>query len=103
MSICNEKAAVCADTGATHSVAGKNLYKLLQQHRVKFQDKSMEMTLAGHIQSTEVLTATFDTTFQRKVIPTEFIVLKHAGGNRTLLNVDFLTAAGIILNLQRKQ
>ena len=29
--------------------------------------------------------------------------MKHTRGNRTLLGVDFLTAAGIILDLQRKQ
>ncbi|GFU93643.1 uncharacterized protein TNCV_3018311 [Trichonephila clavipes] len=29
-SICNTEAAVCADTGATHSVAGEKLYHLLK-------------------------------------------------------------------------
>ncbi|GFU55736.1 retrovirus-related Pol polyprotein from transposon 297 [Trichonephila clavipes] len=31
ISICNTEAAVCADTGATHSVAGEKLYHLLKQ------------------------------------------------------------------------
>ena len=62
------------------------------------------MTLAdGRTQSTEVMTAIVDIIVQGKVIPTELIVLKHARGNRTLLGVDFLTAAGIVLDLQRKQ
>ncbi|GFX93184.1 retrovirus-related Pol polyprotein from transposon 17.6 [Trichonephila clavipes] len=41
--------------------------------------------------------------FPRKVIATELIILKNAKGNRTLLGIDFLTAAGIVLDLQRKQ
>ncbi|GFS61455.1 retrovirus-related Pol polyprotein from transposon 17.6 [Trichonephila clavipes] len=40
---------------------------------------------------------------QGKVIPTELLILKNARGNRTLLGIDFLTAAGIVLDLQRKQ
>ncbi|GFT88646.1 retrovirus-related Pol polyprotein from transposon 297 [Trichonephila clavipes] len=32
ISICNTEAAVCADTGATHSVAGERLYHLLKQN-----------------------------------------------------------------------
>ncbi|GFT32999.1 uncharacterized protein TNCV_149811 [Trichonephila clavipes] len=31
ISICNTEAAVCTDTGATHSVAGEKLYHLLKQ------------------------------------------------------------------------
>ncbi|GFX31289.1 retrovirus-related Pol polyprotein from transposon 17.6 [Trichonephila clavipes] len=65
ISICNTEGAVCADTGATHSVA--------------------------------------DIGIQCKVIATELIILKNAKGNRTLLGIDFLTAAGIVLNLHRKQ
>ncbi|GFX66245.1 uncharacterized protein TNCV_342191 [Trichonephila clavipes] len=36
ISICNTEAAVCADTGATHSVAGEKLYHLLKQKRIEF-------------------------------------------------------------------
>ncbi|GFR02480.1 uncharacterized protein TNCT_234951 [Trichonephila clavata] len=63
----------------------------------------MQMTLADRrTQITEILTNSVDITIQGKVILTELIVLKNARGNRTLLGVDFLTAAGIVLDLQRK-
>ncbi|GFR00074.1 transposon Ty3-I Gag-Pol polyprotein [Trichonephila clavata] len=103
ISICDTKAAVCADSGATHSVAGEKLYHLLKQKGLNFNEKTMQMTLAdGRTQTTEILTTSVDITIQGKVIPTELIVLKNARGNRTLLGVDFLTAAGIVLDLQRK-
>ncbi|GFX92809.1 uncharacterized protein TNCV_2657231 [Trichonephila clavipes] len=104
ISICNTEAAVCADTGATHSVAGEKLYHLLKQKGLNFEEKIMQMTLAdGRTQTTEILTTSVDITIQGKVIPTELLILKNARGNRTLLGIDFLTAAGIVLDLQRKQ
>ncbi|GFS73216.1 retrovirus-related Pol polyprotein from transposon 17.6 [Trichonephila clavipes] len=104
ISICNTEAAVCADTGATHLVAGEKLYHLLKRKGLNFEEKTMQMTLAdGRTQTTEILTTSVDISIQGKVIPTELLILKNARGNRTLLGIDFLTAAGIILDLQRKQ
>ncbi|GFS74911.1 retrovirus-related Pol polyprotein from transposon 297 [Trichonephila clavipes] len=104
ISICNTEAAVCADTGATHSVAGEKLYHLLKQKGLNFEEKIMQTTLAdGRTQTTEILTTSVDISIQGKVIPTELLILKNARGNRTLLGIDFLTAAGIVLDLQRKQ
>ncbi|GFX50390.1 retrovirus-related Pol polyprotein from transposon 17.6 [Trichonephila clavipes] len=104
ISICNTEAAVCADTGATHSVAGEKLYHLLKQKGLNFEEKTMQMTLAdGRTQTTEILTTSVDINIQGKVIPTELLILKNSRGNRTLLGIDFLTAAGIVLDLQRKQ
>ncbi|GFV34898.1 retrovirus-related Pol polyprotein from transposon 17.6 [Trichonephila clavipes] len=104
ISICNTEAAVCADTGATQSVAGEKLYHLLKQKGLNFEEKTMQMTLAdGRTQTTEILKTSVDISIQGKVIPTELLILKKARGNRTLLGIDFLTAAGIVLDLQRKQ
>ncbi|GFS58116.1 retrovirus-related Pol polyprotein from transposon 297 [Trichonephila clavipes] len=104
ISICNTEAAVCADTGATHSVAGEKFYNLLKQKGLNFEVKTMQMTLDdGRTQTTEILTTSVDIGIQGKVIATELIILKNAKGNRTLLGIDFLTAAGIVLDLQRKQ
>ncbi|GFT28940.1 transposon Tf2-9 polyprotein [Trichonephila clavipes] len=100
----SSKAAVCADTGATHSVAGEKLYHSLKQKGLNFEEKTMQMTLAdGRTQTTEKLTTSVDIGIQGKVIATELIILKNAKGNRTLIGIDFLTAAGIVLDLQRKQ
>ncbi|GFY26219.1 transposon Tf2-6 polyprotein [Trichonephila clavipes] len=102
--ICNTEAAVCADTGAIHSVAGEKLYHLLKQKGLNFEEKTMQMTLADvRTQTTEILTTSVDISIQGKVIPTELLILKNARCNRTLLGIDFLTAAGIVLDLQRKQ
>ncbi|GFQ97952.1 uncharacterized protein TNCT_529551 [Trichonephila clavata] len=103
ISVCNTEAAVCADTGATHSVAGEKLYHLLRKKGLHFKEKTIPMTLAdSRTQTTEILTTSVDINIQGKVIPTELIVLKNARGNRTLLGIDFLTAVGIVLDLQRK-
>ncbi|GFX55382.1 transposon Tf2-9 polyprotein [Trichonephila clavipes] len=100
----SSKAAVCTDTGATHSVAGEKLYHLLKQKGLNFEEKTMQMTLAdGRTQTTDILTTSVDIGVQGKVIATELIILKNAKGNRTLLGIDFLTTAGIVLDLQRKQ
>ncbi|GFT93693.1 retrovirus-related Pol polyprotein from transposon 17.6 [Trichonephila clavipes] len=104
ISICNTEAAVCADTGAIHSVAGEKLYHLLQRKGLNFEEKTMQITLAdGRTQTTEILTTSVDIGIQGKVIATQLIILKYAKGNRILLGIDFLRAAGIVLDLQRKQ
>ncbi|GFW30847.1 hypothetical protein TNCV_4089671 [Trichonephila clavipes] len=79
ISICNTEAAVCADTGATHSVAGEKLYHLLKQKGLNFEEKTMQMTLAdGRIQTIEILKTSVDISIQGKVIPTELLTLKNA-------------------------
>ncbi|GFW08851.1 uncharacterized protein TNCV_993681 [Trichonephila clavipes] len=61
ISICNAEAAVCADTGATHSVAGEKLYHLLKQKGLNFEEKTMQMTLVdGRTQTTEILRTSVD-------------------------------------------
>lgn len=102
--ICNKEAAVCADTGATHSISGEKLYHLVKENRLPFKEKAIKTTLAdGLTQKTEILTTVVDISVQGKIISTELIVLKNARGNRTLLGIDFLTAAGIVIDIQRKQ
>ncbi|GFW87661.1 retrovirus-related Pol polyprotein from transposon 17.6 [Trichonephila clavipes] len=92
ISICNTEAAVCADTGATHSVAGEKLYHLLKQKGLNFEEKTMQMTLAdGRTQTTEILTTSVDISIQGKVIPTELLTLKNARAPpniNALLTVD---------------
>ncbi|GFQ85403.1 uncharacterized protein TNCT_554381 [Trichonephila clavata] len=63
ISVCDTKTAVCADTGATHSVAGEKLYHLLKQKGLNFKEKTMQMTLAdGRTQTREILTTSADIT-----------------------------------------
>lgn len=46
ISIRGSRAAVSADTGAADSVAGENLYPLLKENGLIFENKTIDMTLA---------------------------------------------------------
>ncbi|UYV72093.1 hypothetical protein LAZ67_9001794 [Cordylochernes scorpioides] len=98
--ICHHQAAVCADTGATHSVAGEKLYHLLKDNGVKFVPNITGIKLGdGEEKIVDILTATVDIHVKGKKVPTSLMVLTNAGGNRTLLGTDFLKAAGIVLDI----
>ncbi|UYV63245.1 hypothetical protein LAZ67_2003535 [Cordylochernes scorpioides] len=98
--ICHHQAAVCADTGATHSVAGEKLYRLLKDNGVKFIPNITGIKLGdGEEKIVDILTATVDIHVKGKKVPTSLMVLTNARGNRTLLGTDFLKAAGIVLDI----
>ncbi|UYV75885.1 PURA [Cordylochernes scorpioides] len=98
--ICHHQAAVCADTGATHSVAGEKLYRLLKDNGVKFVPNITGIKLGdGEEKIVDILTATVDIHVKGKKVPTSLMVLTNARGNRTLLGTDFLKAAGIVLDI----
>ncbi|KAF8788966.1 Transposon Ty3-I Gag-Pol polyprotein like [Argiope bruennichi] len=102
ITICGSQAAVCADTGATHSVVGETLYHFLKNNGRRFENSTVDMALTdGHVQKTDILTTTVDIGMAGKVIPTKLIALKNSKRNRTLLGTDFLRAAGIVLDLQK--
>ncbi|KAF8785788.1 Gag-Pol polyprotein-like protein [Argiope bruennichi] len=102
ITICGSQAAVCADTRATHSVAGEKLYHFLKNNGRRFENSTVDRALSdGHVQKTDILTTTVDIGVAEKVIPTKLIVLKNSKGNRTFLGTDFLRAAGIVLDLQK--
>ncbi|GFS87761.1 hypothetical protein TNCV_4213791 [Trichonephila clavipes] len=54
----------------------------------------------GIWQTIMALSTVVDLYIEGKVIPTEFLVLPDAEGNKTLLGLDFLNAAGIDLDVQ---
>ncbi|GFU94617.1 uncharacterized protein TNCV_2984111 [Trichonephila clavipes] len=41
-----EKIAVCADTGASHTIAGEKMFKFLQEHDVTFTNKRISFMMA---------------------------------------------------------
>ncbi|GFS96620.1 uncharacterized protein TNCV_3944051 [Trichonephila clavipes] len=97
----NQKIAVCADTGASHTIAGEKMFKFLQEHDVTFTNKRISFVMADGIRQTIMaLSTVFDLYIEGKVIATEFLVLPDAKGNKTLLRLDFLNAAGIVLDVQ---
>ncbi|GFW87221.1 probable RNA-directed DNA polymerase from transposon BS [Trichonephila clavipes] len=101
LKIFGEKIAVCADTGAFHTIAGEKLFKFLQEHDVTFQNKRISFMMADGIQQTIIaLSTVVDLYIEGKAIPTQFYVLPEAKGNKTLLRLNFLNAAGIVLDVQ---
>ncbi|GFS52675.1 uncharacterized protein NPIL_646361 [Nephila pilipes] len=99
--IFGEKIAVCADTGASHTIAGEKLFKFLQERDIIFEKKIISLMMADGIRQTiTALSAVVNLYIEGKVIPTEFLVLPEAKGNKTLLGRDFLNAAGIVLDVQ---
>ncbi|GFS74079.1 CCHC-type domain-containing protein [Nephila pilipes] len=99
--IFGEKIAVCADTGASHTIAGEKLFKFLQERDIIFEKKIISLMMADGIRQTiTALSAVVNLYIEGKVIPTEFLVLPEAKGNKTLLERDFLNAAGIVLDVQ---
>ncbi|GFU29353.1 uncharacterized protein NPIL_353261 [Nephila pilipes] len=100
--IFREKIAVCADTDASHTIAGEKLFKFLQEHDIIFANKKISFRMADEIRQTiTALSAIVNLYIEGKVIPTEFLVLPEAKGNKTVLGRDFLNAAGIVLDVQR--
>ncbi|GFT28662.1 retrovirus-related Pol polyprotein from transposon 297 [Trichonephila clavipes] len=101
LKIFGEKIAVCADTGASYSIADEKMFKFLQEHDITFTNKNISFMMADGIrQAIMALSTVVDLYIEGKVIPTEFLVLPDAKGNKTLLGLDFLNAAGIILDVQ---
>ncbi|GFV65308.1 retrovirus-related Pol polyprotein from transposon 297 [Trichonephila clavipes] len=101
LKIFGDKFAVCADTGASHTIAGEKMFKFLQEHDVTFTNKRISFMMADENRQTIMaLSTVVDLYIEGKVILTEFLVLPDTKGNKTLLGLDFLNAAGIVLDVQ---
>ncbi|GFY11488.1 retrovirus-related Pol polyprotein from transposon 297 [Trichonephila clavipes] len=101
LKIFGEKIAVYADTSAFHTIAGEKIFKFLQEHDVTFTNKRISFMMADGIRRTIMALSTVVNLYiEGKVIPTEFLVLPDAKGNKTLLGLDFFNAAGIVLDVQ---
>ncbi|GFW88338.1 retrovirus-related Pol polyprotein from transposon 297 [Trichonephila clavipes] len=101
LKIFGEKIVVCADTGASQIIAGEKMFKFLQEHDVTFTNKRISFMMADGIRQTIMVVSTaVDLCIEGKVIPTEFLVLPETKGNKALLGLDFLNAAGIVLDIR---
>ncbi|KAH9639012.1 hypothetical protein HF086_012575, partial [Spodoptera exigua] len=88
------------DSGAKLSVASTSLHDILNQKGVKFRTEKATVTLADGLRRRQsIKTATIPVTLCGRTIPTNFIVLPETHDNRTLLGVDFIQDARIVLNL----
>ncbi|XP_049866510.1 uncharacterized protein LOC126367148 [Pectinophora gossypiella] len=87
------------DTGAKHCIAGHTLYTLLLRRGHPLHRTSRRVKLAdGHIRVMDVLTTTLQVRLEHTVISIPFLVFPDSDNNETLLGIDFISAAGVVLD-----
>ncbi|GFR19615.1 retrovirus-related Pol polyprotein from transposon opus [Trichonephila clavata] len=92
----------CADSGASHSIAGETLYLLLQKEGANFQKTQITMSLAdGHKSEVEVYTTSVVIRLEERVIRTQLIILPYAKATEHFWNGLF-TESCIVLNLKHR-
>lgn len=92
-----------ADSGAQTSIASHTLYKLLQTTGHKFTETHMIFSYAdGKARNEKVLQTDVDVHIRHKVVSIRFTVLVNTATQFTLLGMDFLEKAGVVLNLSKK-
>ncbi|GFU46339.1 CCHC-type domain-containing protein [Nephila pilipes] len=93
----------CADTAATHSIAGETLYHILKKQGTTFSTGSLIVCLAdGSKIEREVNTTCVKIRLGGRTLPLNLVVIPGAKNNNTLLGMDFLESFGIVLNVKRK-
>ncbi|GFX15575.1 uncharacterized protein TNCV_3305041 [Trichonephila clavipes] len=101
ITFCEVKGRVCADTGSSHSIAGERMYQIFKDKGLLFQETTLAMSLAdGQHTTGEVLTTQVMVEIEGRSILIKFIILPKAKGNTTLLGTDFLSSAGLILDVK---
>ncbi|GFT65363.1 uncharacterized protein NPIL_247421, partial [Nephila pilipes] len=101
ITFCGKKGHVCADTGSSHSIAGEKMYQIFKDKGFIFQETTLTMSLAdGHQITGEVFTTQVMIEIEGRSVQTKFIILPKAKGNRTLRGTDFLSSAGLILDVK---
>ncbi|GFV37225.1 hypothetical protein TNCV_1056291 [Trichonephila clavipes] len=91
-----------ADSGASHSIAGETLYTILLHKELLLRRKYYLYPLLMGIVTQKGALRTFQTIIlEGRKFKTPFIILPDAKNNSTLLGVDFLENAGIVLNFRK--
>ncbi|GFX46348.1 transposon Tf2-8 polyprotein [Trichonephila clavipes] len=82
ITFCGIKGRVCAGTGSSHSIAGERMFQIFKDKELLFQETTLAMSLADGQQTTDEALTT------------------QAKENRTLLGTDFLSSAGLVLDVK---
>ncbi|KAF2888111.1 hypothetical protein ILUMI_18062, partial [Ignelater luminosus] len=91
------------DIGGRQSIAGYRLYQMLLEKKQSFEQKEVSVILAdGKIRSKEVLYTTVNVKMQGGVVPTTFIAFPDSVKSRTLLGIDFIKDAKIVIDVDGK-
>ncbi|KAH9644100.1 hypothetical protein HF086_015430 [Spodoptera exigua] len=100
ISIGTAKEMAFIDTGAKTSLASYKLYSYLKNIGFHFQEENTVVTLADGVPRPQnILTGRIPVKLKDRCILTKFMVLPEARDNDTLLGVDFIVDARMILNL----
>ncbi|KAJ8720901.1 hypothetical protein PYW08_006366 [Mythimna loreyi] len=88
------------DSGAKSSVAGALLHKLLLAHQHPCEEATRRVRLAdGSTRTRQVLLTTLEVRITpERSVKLQFTIFPDAENNETLLGMDFLVAAGIVLD-----
>ncbi|GFX71521.1 hypothetical protein TNCV_2695091 [Trichonephila clavipes] len=101
ITFCGIKGRVCADTGSSHTIAGKRMFQIFKDKGFLFQETTLTMSLADGQQTTgEFLTTQVMVEIEGRSVLTKFIILPKAKRNRTLLGTDFFSSAGLVLDVK---
>ncbi|XP_073956431.1 uncharacterized protein [Choristoneura fumiferana] len=91
------------DTGAKHCIAGHTLYALLLRYNHPLRAVTQNVKLAdGVVKTMEVLTTKLQVRLEREVVTVPFLIFPDATNNETLLGIDFITAAGVVIDFHRE-
>ncbi|GFX84285.1 retrovirus-related Pol polyprotein from transposon opus [Trichonephila clavipes] len=77
------------------------MFQIFKDKGPLFQETTLAMSLADGQQTTgEALTTQVMVEIEGRSVLTKFIILPKAKGNRTLLGTDFLSSAGLVLDVK---
>ncbi|KAF5291155.1 hypothetical protein FQA39_LY14397 [Lamprigera yunnana] len=86
-------------TGAKQSVARESLYRILERNKQRFvNDRALVKLADGSNSMRDILTTTVDVRMVDRVIQKKFIVLPYTQVQSTLLGIDFIQDAQIVLD-----
>ncbi|KAF9797808.1 hypothetical protein SFRURICE_018003 [Spodoptera frugiperda] len=102
VSVMGRSGVAIVDTGATHSIASPLLHRILVGSGIQFNKTKRFVRLADGTQGwRDLLSAEIEVIIVGRRVKCQFLVLP--GSNiRTLLGVDFLTRAGMVLDVARR-
>ncbi|GFY20531.1 retrovirus-related Pol polyprotein from transposon opus [Trichonephila clavipes] len=77
------------------------MFQIFKDKGLLFQETTLAMSLADGQQTTgETLTTQIMVEIEGRSVLTKFIILPKAKGNRTLLGNDFISSAGLVIDVK---
>ncbi|KAH9628417.1 hypothetical protein HF086_015947, partial [Spodoptera exigua] len=102
ISVAGRSGVAIIDTGATHSIASPLLHRVLVDSGVHFTETKRFVRLADGSQGwRDLLSAEVEVSIKGRRVTCQFLVLPGSD-IRTLLGIDFLTRAGMVIDVARR-